>query len=339
MAAIKKKYGNTLTQANEFVEPKIDVIPTGTIQLDIKTGVGGYARGRIIEIYGPNASGKTSLTLHAIAEAQKMGHRCAFIDAEKALDLDYAEAIGVDLSMMDYTRPANGEEALDTLEILSDSNAYALVVLDSVAALVPSKEVEGDMGDSHVGLQARLMGQAMRKLSGKFAESGTTAIFLNQIREKVGVMFGSPETTSGGNALAFYASLRLRVSPAGGKAADLNDPISGEVIGGRKRLQIVKNKLAGTAKHQIEFNMYSNNEYGCGIDRKREIFDMALDAGYIDIEGKTYLFDGEKLGVGKENSYAAISDNVLNGLQVELIKHAKIKDLAKERMLKALENV
>ena len=339
MAAIKKKFGNELKPANEVEDILPEVIPTGSIQLDIKTGIGGYARGRIVEIYGPNASGKTSLTLHAIAEANKLGLRCAFIDAEQALDRGYAEDLGVNLAMMDYHRPSTGEEALEVLEMLSDTSEYALIVVDSVAALVPSKEVEGDMGDSHVGLQARLMGQGMRKLAPKLSESNTAAIFLNQIREKVGVMYGSPETTSGGNSLPFYASFRLRTSPApGGKKSDIVDPLTGEIMGGKKRIQIVKNKFAGTAKHEIFVNMLANNHMGCGIDRRREIFDLALAAGYIDLEGKTYLFNGEKIGVGKENAFVAMAPEVLEGLQSEIIQYSRLKDPVKDRMLKALED-
>ena len=337
MAAIKKKFGTEVLPADEVEDLLPECIPTGSFQLDLKTGIGGYPRGGIIEIYGPNASGKTSLTLHAIAEANKMGQRCAFIDAENALDRDYARDLGVDLSMMDYHRPHSGEEALDVLEMLAESDAYSLIALDSVAALVPLKELEGEMGQSHVGLQARLMGQAMRKITTKLRDSKTTAIFLNQTREKVGMMYGNPETTSGGNSLAFYATLRFRVSPAPGKAADLLDPISGEVIGGRKRVKIIKNKMAGTAKHEVIFTLHANNEYGCGIDKMREIFDMAEAAGFIDKAGAWYSYNGERLGQGADNAYKAMDNSVLISMQKDLIDISRVKQPVKDRMKAALD--
>jgi len=301
IAAIEKAFGkNTITAASDYAAPDVEVIPSGSLGIDFLSGIGGYARGRIIEIYGPNASGKTTLTLHAIAEAQKRGGKCAFVDAEHTFHHDYAQAIGVNLETLDLHNPDSGEEALEVVDILTKSTAYDLIVIDSVSALVPKKEIEGEMGDSHVGLQARLMGQACRKLAGSVSKTGTTVIFLNQLRTKIGVMFGSPETTSGGNSLAFYASLRLDVRRIGSiKSGDT-------VIGGRTRVKVVKNKLAGTSYATCEFDMYSNNEYGAGISYHGEVFEAAVKLGIIDKAAAWYSYNEERLGQGKDNAVLAL---------------------------------
>lgn len=328
LAAIKKKFGKEVQTAADFQEPVVDVIPTGSLNLDIKLGTGGYPRGRIIEIFGPNASGKTTLTLHAIANLQKMGGRAAFVDAECALDLNYAESIGIDLAELDYFRPETGEEALEVVEMLAKSSDYGLIVIDSVSALVPSKEVEGEMGDSHVGLQARLMGQALRKLTGIVAKTGTTLIFLNQLRMKIGVMFGNPETTSGGNSLPFYASVRLDVRRIG------TLKIGDDVIGGRTKVKIIKNKLAGTAFHEMEFNMYSNNEHGCGISRVHEVFEQAVNLGIIEKAGSWFSYEGEKLGQGSDNAISALqaAGDVMQRIELAVIAQSNLRTEIKDRI-------
>lgn len=331
LAAIKKKFGREVVAASDFNEPVTDVIPTGSLNLDIFTGIGGYPRGRVIEIYGPNASGKTTLTLHAIAAIQKQGGQAAFVDAECALDLNYAAAIGVDLSSLDYFRPETGEEALEVVETLTKSASYGLIVIDSVSALVPSKEVEGDIGDSHVGLQARLMGQALRKLTGAASKTGTTVMFLNQLRMKIGVMFGNPETTSGGNALAFYASLRLDVRRIGTlKSGDT-------AIGGRTRVKIIKNKLAGTAFNDMEFNMYSNNEHGAGISRDQEIFERAVHLGLVEKSGAWFSYQEQKLGQGSDNACAKLreSPDIMCELEQAIISQSNVRDEIKQRLNEA----
>lgn len=335
LEAIQKKFGRKPVSAAEFDEPVSDVIPTGSLGLDINLGVGGYPRGRIIEIYGPNASGKTTLTLHAIANAQRQGIRCAFVDAEHALDLHYVSAIGVDLEQLDYMRPESGEEALEVVEILSKSDEYGLIVVDSVAALVPQREVEGDMGASHVGLQARLISQAMRKLVGVVAKNGTTLILLNQLRQKVGVMYGSPDVTSGGQALGFYASVRLDVRRVG------TLKVGDDVIGGRTRVKIVKNKMAGTAFHKHEFDMYSNNEYGAGISYEGEVFERAVQLGLIDKAGAWYSYEGERLGQGKDNALLALKKHpvVLKNLTKQIILQQSLRQEVKQVMINHLESL
>src|ERR671939_399489 len=273
-------------------------ISTGALALDLALGVGGVPKGRVIEIYGPESSGKTTLALHIIAEAQKAGGLAAFIDAEHALDPAYAEAIGVDLENLYFSQPDNGEQALEIADTLVRSGALDLVVVDSVAALVPRAEIEGEMGDSHVGLQARLMSQALRKLSGSLSRSGTTAIFINQLREKIGVMFGSPETTSGGRALKFYASVRLDVRRID-TLKQGSDP-----VGVRVRVKVVKNKVAAPFK-QAEFDIM----YGKGISREGSLIDVGVEQSIIRKSGAWYTYDGDQLGQGRENAKVFLAEN------------------------------
>jgi recombination protein RecA len=275
----------------------VDVIPTGSISLDIALGVGGLPRGRVVEIYGPESSGKSTLALHAVAHAQKAGGTAAFIDAEHALDPIYAEAIGVDLGDLLVSQPDTGEQALE-IDTLIRSGAIDVVVIDSVAALVPKAEIEGEMGDSHVGLQARLMSQALRKLTGAISQSRTTAIFINQLREKVGVMFGSPETTTGGKALKFYASVRLDVR----RIETLKDGT--EAVGNRTRVKVVKNKV-GRPFRQAEFDIL----YGEGISREGGLIDMGVEHGFVRKSGAWYTYEGDQLGQGKENARKFLKDN------------------------------
>ncbi|HEX6195725.1 MAG TPA: recombinase RecA [Jiangellaceae bacterium] len=281
-------------------EPRmpIDIIPTGSISLDIALGVGGLPRGRVVEIYGPEASGKTSLALHAVANAQKAGGTAAFIDAEHALDPTYAEAIGVDTDALLVSQPDTGEQALEIMDTLVRSGAIDVIVVDSVAALVPKAEIEGEMGDSHVGLQARLMSQALRKLTGAIGHSRTTAIFINQLREKVGVFFGSPETTSGGKALKFYASVRLDVR----RIETLKDGT--DAVGNRTRVKVVKNKVSAPFR-QAEMDIL----YGHGISREGGLIDLGVEQGMVRKSGAWYTYDGDQLGQGKENARKFLKDN------------------------------
>ena len=288
--------------------PKVDVgvVPTGSIGLDAALGVGGLPRGRIVEIFGPESSGKTTLTLHVIAEAQKMGGICAFIDAEHAMDPEYAKKLGVDIENLLISQPDTGEQALEICEILVRSGAVDIVVIDSVAALVPKAEIEGDMGDSHVGLQARLMSQALRKLTGAIARSKTSVVFINQLREKIGVMFGSPETTTGGKALKFYASLRLdirRIGPVKEKE---------EVIGSHVRVKVVKNKVAAPFK-QAEFDIM----YAEGISHVSLLVDIGSEAGIIDKSGAWYSYGTQRIGQGRENAKMFLKDNPAMMAEIE----------------------
>ena len=276
----------------------IEVIPTGSISLDIALGIGGLPRGRVVEIYGPESSGKTTVALHAVANAQRGGGIAAFIDAEHALDPDYAQALGVDTDALLVSQPDSGEQALEIADMLIRSGALDIIVIDSVAALVPRAEIEGEMGDSHVGLQARLMSQALRKLTGALSTSGTTCIFINQLREKIGVMFGSPETTTGGKALKFYASIRLDVRRIEG----LKDGT--DFVGNRTRIKVVKNKCAPPFK-QAEFDIM----YGQGISREGSLIDVGVDAGLVRKAGAWYTYEGDQLGQGKENARAFLRDN------------------------------
>jgi recombination protein RecA len=276
----------------------MEVIPTGSVALDIALGVGGLPRGRVVEIYGPESSGKTTVALHAIANAQKAGGIAAFIDAEHALDPEYAKKLGVDIDALLVSQPDTGEQALEIMDMLVRSGAIDIVVVDSVAALVPRAEIEGEMGDSHMGLQARLMSQALRKMTGALHQSNTTAIFINQLRDKIGVFFGSPETTTGGKALKFYASIRMDVR----RIETLKD--GQEAVGNRTRVKIVKNKVAPPFK-QAEFDII----YGVGISREGSLIDLGVEAGIVKKSGAWFTYEGDQLGQGKENARAFLIDN------------------------------
>ncbi len=292
LANIDKQFGKgAIMRLGSTERPPVEVIPTGSIALDVALGIGGLPRGRIIEIYGPESSGKTTLTLHAIANAQRGGGIAAFIDAEHALDPEYAQKLGVDIDSLLVSQPDTGEQALEIADMLIRSGSVDLVVIDSVAALVPRAEIEGDMGDSHVGLQARLMSQALRKITGGLNQTKTTAIFINQLREKVGVFFGSPETTSGGKALKFYASVRLDIR----RIQTLKDGT--DAVGNRTRVKVVKNKMAPPFK-QAEFDIL----YGVGISREGSLIDYGVEHGLIKKSGAWYTYDGDQLGQGMENS-------------------------------------
>ncbi|HEV2886083.1 MAG TPA: recombinase RecA [Jatrophihabitans sp.] len=299
LGQIDKQFGKgSVMRLGERPHVPIEVIPTGSIALDIALGIGGLPRGRIVEIYGPESSGKTTVALHAVANAQAAGGVAAFIDAEHALDPDYARALGVDTDALLVSQPDTGEQALEIMDMLIRSGALDIIVVDSVAALVPRAEIEGEMGDSHVGLQARLMSQALRKITGALSNSGTTAIFINQLREKIGVMFGSPETTTGGKALKFYSSVRMDVR----RIETLKD--GGEAVGNRTRVKVVKNKVAPPFK-QAEFDIV----YGQGISREGSLIDVGVDQGIVRKSGAWYTYEGDQLGQGKENSRNFLRDN------------------------------
>jgi recombination protein RecA len=299
LAQIDRQFGKgSVMRLGDEVRPPIDVIPTGSIALDIALGIGGLPRGRVVEIYGPESSGKTTLTLHLVANAQKAGGICAFIDAEHALDPEYAKKLGVDTDALLVSQPDTGEQALEIADMLIRSGALDLIVIDSVAALVPRAEIEGEMGDNHVGLQARLMSQALRKITGALSNSNTTAIFINQLREKIGVMFGSPETTTGGKALKFYSSVRLDIR----RIETLKD--GSEPVGSRTRVKVVKNKVSPPFK-QAEFDIL----YGIGISREGGLIDMGVEQGFVRKSGAWYTYDGDQLGQGKENARGFLRDN------------------------------
>lgn len=299
LADIEKQFGKgSIMKLGENNNMEVEVTSTGSLALDLALGVNGYPKGRIIEIFGPESSGKTTVALHAIAEVQKNGGRAAFIDAEHALDPVYAKRLGVNINELLISQPDTGEQALEICEALVRSEAVDIVVIDSVAALVPKAEIEGEMGDSHVGLQARLMSQALRKLSGTVNKTKTTCIFINQLREKVGVMFGNPETTPGGRALKFYSSVRLDVR----RGEQLKS--SDSVIGNKTVIKVVKNKVAPPFKTAVVEIMY-----GLGISKESEIIDLAAEAGIIDKSGAWYSYNGEKIGQGKENVKALLREN------------------------------
>lgn len=299
LAQIEKQHGKgSVMRLGEETRQPIEVIPTGSIALDVALGIGGLPRGRVVEIYGPESSGKTTVALHVIANAQAAGGICAFIDAEHALDPEYAAKLGVDTDALLVSQPDNGEQALEIADTLVRSGALALIVIDSVAALTPRAEIEGEMGDSHVGLQARLMSQALRKMTGALAGAGTTAIFINQLREKIGVMFGSPETTTGGRALKFYSSVRLDVR----RIETLKD--GQEMVGNRTRVKVVKNKVAPPFK-QAEFDIL----YGQGISREGSLIDLGVDCGIIRKAGAWFTYEADQLGQGKENARNFLKKN------------------------------
>ena len=304
---IEKKNGeNAIMKLGAEDHMKVDVTSSGSIALDVALGVGGYPKGRIIEIYGPESSGKTTIALHAIAEVQKKGGRAAFIDAENALDPVYAKKLGVNINELLISQPDSGEQALEICDALVKSEAIDIVVIDSVAALVPQAEIDGEMGDSHVGLQARLMSQALRKLAGTLNKTNTTAIFINQLREKVGVLFGNPETTPGGRALKFYATIRLDIRR--GEQIKMGD----QVLGNRTNIKVVKNKVAPPFKSASVDIMY-----GEGISHEGELVDVGSEIGVLEKSGAWYAYKGEKIGQGKENVKATLRENPDMALEIE----------------------
>ena len=319
---IEKQFGKgAVMKLGDNEHREIDTISSGSLSLDIALGIGGYTKGRIIEIYGPESSGKTTFALHAIAEAQKKGGRAAFIDAEHSLDPQYASKLGVNINDLLLSQPDNGEQALEICEALVRSGAISVIVIDSVAALVPQAEIEGEMGDTHVGLQARLMSQALRKLSGIINKTNTIAIFINQLREKVGVMFGNPETTPGGRALKFYASVRLEIR----RSEQIK--LGTDIIGNKTSIKVVKNKMAPPFKSCVVDIMY-----GEGVSIEGEIVDLASDIGVIEKTGAWYSYNGEKLGQGKENVKELLKKNteLKNELLNKVREHYEINNEKKE---------
>ncbi|MEK6309704.1 recombinase RecA [Curtobacterium sp. 1P10AnD] len=307
LAQIDRQFGKgTVMRLGSDERAPVSIIPTGSVALDVALGIGGLPRGRIIEIYGPESSGKTTLTLHAIANAQRNGGIAAFIDAEHALDPEYAKKLGVDIDALLVSQPDTGEQALEIADMLVRSGSIDLIVVDSVAALVPRAEIEGEMGDSHVGLQARLMSQALRKLAGGLNQTQTTMIFINQLREKIGVFFGSPETTAGGKALKFYASVRLDIR----RIETLKSGT--DAVGNRTRVKVVKNKMAPPFK-QAEFDIL----YGVGISREGSLLDFGVDHGIVKKSGAWYTYDGDQLGQGKENSRSFLIQNPEIAAEIE----------------------
>ncbi len=300
LSQIEKQFGKgaIMRLGNEEPLPDVAAIPTGSLSLDLALGVGGVPRGRVIEVFGPESSGKTTLALHIVAEAQKLGGIAAFVDAEHALDIGYARKLGVRTDDLLVSQPDTGEQALEITEMLVRSGAIDVLVIDSVAALVPKAEIEGDMGDSHMGLQARLMSQALRKLTGIISKSNCCVIFINQIRMKIGVMFGNPETTTGGNALKFYASVRMDIR----KIASLKQ--GNDIIGSRTKVKVVKNKVAPPFK-EVEFDIL----YGEGISREGDLLDLAVEKGVVDKSGAWFSYDKERIGQGRENSRIFLKDN------------------------------
>ena len=320
---IEKAFGKgAVMKLGESAHMNIEVIPTGALGLDIALGVGGVPRGRIVEIFGPESSGKTTVALHIVAEAQKAGGEAAFIDAEHALDPNYAKKLGVNIDNLIVSQPDTGEQALEIAEALVRSGAIDVIVIDSVAALVPKAEIDGEMGDSHVGLQARLMSQALRKLAGVISKSNTTCIFINQLREKVGIMFGNPETTPGGRALKFYASVRLDVR----KIETIK--IANEMIGNRTKVKVVKNKVAPPFK-EAEFDII----YGEGISREGSILDVAVNLDIVNKSGAWFSYNGQKVGQGRENSKQFLKEN--KNISIEIEK--KIRDNYNQAFIKSID--
>jgi len=317
LAQIDKQFGKgSVMRLGDETRAPLEVIPTGAIALDVALGLGGLPRGRIVEIYGPESSGKTTVALHAVANAQRQGGIVAFIDAEHALDPEYAKNLGVDTDALLVSQPDSGEQALEIADMLIRSGALSLIVIDSVAALVPRAEIEGEMGDSHVGLQARLMSQALRKMTGALNNSQTTAIFINQLREKIGVMFGSPETTTGGNALKFYSSVRLDIRRIGALKKDE------DVIGNRTRVKVVKNKMAPPFK-EVEFDIL----YGQGISREGDLVDLASEANIVDKSGAWFSFNGERIGQGRENAKTFLAEHpeTYNTIEAKVLAHYGVR--------------
>ena len=325
ISQIERNFGKgSVMKLGEREVVEIDAISSGSLSLDVALGIGGLPKGRIVEIYGPESSGKTTLALHVIAEAQKKGGTCAFVDAEHALDPVYAKKLGVNTDEMLISQPDNGEQALEIADTLVNSNAIDVLVVDSVAALVPRAEIEGDMGDSHMGLHARLMSQALRKLTGSISRSQSLVIFINQIRQKIGVMFGNPETTTGGNALKFYASIRMDIRRIGAiKDRD-------EVVGNQTRVKVVKNKLAPPFK-TVEFDIM----YGEGISKNGEILDLATKDGLVEKAGAWYSYNGERIGQGRENAKIYLKENPKVALEIE----ESIRSQNKEQVVKAEDDV
>ena len=320
MSQIEKQFGKgSVMKLGEYKSMNVEAISTGALNLDIALGIGGIPRGRIIEIFGPESSGKTTLALHAVAEAQKTGGEAAFIDAEHALDPSYAKKIGVDIDNLIVSQPDTGEQALEIAEALIRSGAIDIVVVDSVAALVPKAEIDGDMGDSHIGLQARLMSQALRKLAGTVSKTNATIIFINQLREKVGVMFGNPETTPGGRALKYYASVRMDIRRVEALKQD------GNVVGNRTRVKVVKNKVAPPFR-EAEFDII----YGKGISKEGSVLDLAVDLNIIEKSGSWFSYKGERIGQGREN--------VKKLLETDEKFMAEIEKKVRDNFNKAFEN-
>jgi recombination protein RecA len=326
IASVEKEFGKGALMRlgdGESIGGDVQVVPSGSLGLDVAMGIGGYPRGRIAEIYGPESSGKTTLTLHAIASVQRLGGVAAFIDAEHALDVTYAKRLGVKTDELLISQPDFGEQALEIADMLVRSGAVDIVVVDSVAALVPKAEIEGDMGDSHVGLQARLMSQALRKLTGTVSRSKTLLVFTNQIRMKIGVMFGSPETTTGGNALKFYASIRLDVRRIGAIKESTPDK-KGDlaVVGNRTRVKVVKNKMAPPFR-EVEFDIL----YGQGICKSAEVLDMGADVGVVQKSGAWYSVDGERIGQGRDSARQYLEEHpaLMAKLEAKLLEHFKVK--------------